>query len=57
VHHESVAIPEKKITSRRMIEILLTWVRRTQVIIAYVVVLTGITIYTVSLYDLLTKVF
>ena len=57
MHHESVAIPEKKITSRRMIEILLTWVRRTPVIIAYVVVLTGITIYTVSLYDLLTKVF
>ena len=42
--------PHKKLSKRRMLETFLTWVRRIQVVIAYVVVLTGITIYLVSRY-------
>jgi hypothetical protein len=36
-----------RMTVGRFLEICLTWVRRTQVVIAYVVLLTGIAIYTV----------
>lgn len=37
----------ERMNVRRFLEICLTWVRRTQVVIAYVVLLTGIAIYTV----------
>ncbi|RSH88825.1 hypothetical protein EHS25_003053 [Saitozyma podzolica] len=36
----------ERMNVRRFLEICLTWVRRTQVVIAYVVLLTGIAIYT-----------
>jgi hypothetical protein len=39
----------KRMTVGRFLEICLTWVRRTQVVIAYVVVLTGLATYTVGI--------
>lgn len=39
---------DERMTIRRFGEICLTWVRRTQVVIAYVTVLAGIVVYTVS---------
>jgi hypothetical protein len=42
-------VPEhERMTIRRFGEICLTWLRRTQVVIAYVTVLAGIVVYTVS---------
>ena len=40
---------ERRMTKGRMVQILLTCARRAQVVIAYVVLLTGLTTYTVSL--------
>lgn len=38
----------KRMTLLRFLEICLTWVRRTQVVIAYTAVITGLSVYTVS---------
>ena len=52
VHHEGEAVwcdakADSKIGTKWILHIALAWLRRTQVVIAYVVTLTGITIYTV----------
>lgn len=39
---------EKRLTTRRFLAIVLTWVRRSQVVLAYATFLTGFAVYTVS---------
>ena len=52
MHHDEDPVWEQvqgdKMTAVRFGEILLTWLRRTQVVLAYVMTLSGITIYLVS---------
>lgn len=47
-HETTIWVPkEDKMTMRRFGEICLTWIRRSQVIVAYITVLAGFVVYTV----------